>query len=127
VRGYFTQMDSLAGVNPFGDDAQGAADKLLTSAMSGDTSGFDALSKIASDAVAKAQSVKPPSACSHYHQELVVMLQESVQVLATLKGALAKSDSNALLAIAGTAQSLKSRGDALTREAASIKARYGLR
>ncbi len=127
VKNYFAQMDALAGVNPFGDDLQGTGEKLLTSAMNGDSSGFDALIKVATDAVEKAQSITPPSACSHYHAETLAMLEESAKVLTAIKGAIARQDSGAIMAVATSAQALKSRADALTSEAAAIKKRYGIR
>jgi hypothetical protein len=120
------QMDMLAGVNPFGEDASGTAEKLLASAMGGDMSGFEAMSKLASDAVGKAQAITPPAACAHYHQQTIAMLEESVKVLDGLKNALAKSDSGALMSIAGTAQTLKNQADALASEATQIKARYNI-
>lgn len=127
VQSYFTQMDQLAGVNPFGDDAQGTAEKLLASAMGGDTSGFDAMIKIANDAVAKAQAITPPSACAHYHAEMIEMLQASATVMTSLKQMIARSDSGALGSIAASATGLQSRASALQREQTAIKQRYGIR
>ena len=127
VRNYFQQMDLLAGVNPFGDDSAGAAQQMLASAMGGDSSGFDGIAKVATDAVTKAQAIVPPAACAHYHAELVKSLQESVQMLTSIKAAMVKKDTGELMSVASSAGAMKSRLDALTNEAQAIKAKYGLR
>jgi len=126
IRSYFQQMDLLAGVNPFGDDSAAAAQQMLASAMGGDSSGFDGLTKVATDAVTKALAIVPPAACAHYHAELVKQLQDSVQMLAGIKAAMAKQDTGALMAVASSASSMKSRLDALASEATAIKTKYGL-
>jgi hypothetical protein len=127
IRDYLAQMDALAGVNPFGDDGQGAADRLLASAIGGDLSGVDTLVKVASDAAAKAKQITPPQVCAHYHRAMVAALDQTVGLLRTLRSALAKGDSAALGSLVVSASSLQSQIGELQREAASIKAANGIR
>lgn len=127
VRSYFQRMDQLAGVNPFGSDAQGTAEKLLASAMSGDTSGFDGMIKLASDARTKAEAITPPSACRAYHGELLNMLSTTASLLGDLKSALKSGNAEALAGMAAQAQSLQMRAQSLEASARDIKQRYGIR
>ena len=121
------RTDSLAGGSMLGgDNAQDTAEKLLASAVSGDTSGFDALAKVASNASTAAKLITPPAACAHYHTALLAMLDDSTKLIQGLEDALKRNDTGALASFAMTAQTLQSHATALQQEAAAIKRTYGL-
>src|SRR5437763_1286048 len=67
VQAYFMRMDSLGGGTLLGDNAQDVAEKLLASAVGGDTSGFEAMVKVATNAASAARATSVPPACAHFH------------------------------------------------------------
>jgi hypothetical protein len=125
VRDYFVQMASIQSAGPTGDPME-LANKLLASAASGDSSGFNALIKDVDNGIARAQQVHVPAACQEYHQRVLEMLGESGRMLRTLQSSIARQDTDGLGALAASATSLQSRADALNAQARQIRARYGL-
>ena len=127
VQAYFMRMDALGGGSLLGDNAQDVAEKLLASAVGGDSSGFDAMVKVASNAASAARATSVPAACQHFHGELLTMLDQSTQMLTSLTAAIKHNDTGALTGIAMGATSLQSRATALQAEEKAIKTRYGLK
>ena len=125
ARDYFLRMQAIQTVGPSSDTGE-FANKLLTSAMSGDSSGFDDLIKVAEAGADRARSITPPSCCVEYHERLIAMLTESVQIVRQLKAAIATNDSGALTRLAASGSSLQTRANALEDEARQIKTRLGL-
>jgi hypothetical protein len=125
VRDYFAQMQAIQTVSPTNDTGE-FANKLLTASMAGDTSGFDDLVKVAEAGASQARAITPPAACADYHQKLIAMLGESVDMVRTLKRAIATNNSTALTALAASGTSLQARANALEDEAKLIKTRFGL-
>jgi hypothetical protein len=83
--------------------------------------------KLAKNASDTAKMTTPPAACASYHTRLIELLDESTHILETLRDAIKRSDTNALVSIGSTATALKSKADALGRDATAIKARYGIK
>jgi len=125
ARDYFLRMQAIQTVGPSSDTGE-FANKLLTSAMSGDSSGFDDLIKVAEAGADRARSISPPSCCVEYHERMIGMLTESVQIVRQLKAAIASNDSGALTRLAASGNSLQTRATALEDEARQIKTRLGL-
>jgi hypothetical protein len=96
-----------------GSDPNAYAYQLAEASMKGDTSGFDELLAGLETARREAQSMTPPPACAGYHREMLVMLAESSTMLRAMRDAIASRNLEELAAIAGKAQSMQSRVDAL--------------
>jgi len=124
VHDYFLRVAELQ-AGPAGDPNE-FANQLITAQISGDSSGFDELIKTGDAALAKAQALPVPAACSDYHQQLVKLLGDSMAMLRTLKSGLARKDANALTAILPAANALQSQTTALESTGRQLKARFGL-
>jgi hypothetical protein len=125
VRDYFLHMQAIQATAPSSDTGE-FANKLLSSSMTGDTSGLDELVRVTEEGQRRAQELSPPAACADYHQRMLSMLGESVSMVRQLKTALTSKDASALAAMSATGSSLQSRANALDQQAQQIKATYGL-
>ena len=125
VSAYFKQMEALQSGEAIANPEAFAA-TLLQGAVSGDFSGIDDLVRAAGDAGRRAVALQPPGECAEYHRMAVTMLQESRTMISALRDGLKRSDTNALTSVGASAQSMKSRADALAAAEKALRARFGL-
>ena len=125
VSAYFTQMDAIQSGGPIGDQ-EAFATTLLQGALSGDFSGIDNLVRAADEAERRALALQPPGECAEYHRMAVTLLQESRTMINALRDGLKGNDSNALTSVGASAQSMKTRADALAGAEKALRARFGL-
>jgi hypothetical protein len=125
VRDYFTRMDAIQAFTG-STDAGEFANTVLAGAMKGDMSGFDNVLKLAQDGVERARAILPPPSCRSYHDNLLRLLGEGVDMLQQLTAALKSNDTGALTAIAVSGNALQARATALEAEGKAIKSRFGI-
>ena len=125
VSAYFTQMDALQSGGPIGDQ-EAFATTLLQGAVSGDFSGIDDLVRAAGDAERRAVALQPPGECADYHRMAVTLIQESRTMITALRDGLKRNDTDTLTSVGASAQSMKSRADALAAAEKALRARFGL-
>lgn len=125
VSAYFKQMEALQSGGPIGDQEAFAA-TVLQGAASGDFSGLDDLVRAAGDGERRALALQPPAECAEYHRMAVTLLQESRTMITALRDGLKRNDTNTLVSMGASAQSMKSRADALAAAEKALRARYGL-
>ena len=78
-------------------------------------------------AKAKLAAIVPPASCAAHYRESAASLDDGLAMLRALKAAVESPDPVATLAGVGTrATELRSRADALQREDAALRQRYGL-
>jgi hypothetical protein len=121
---YFREVDQLQNVDV--DNPEAAASSLINGASNGDTSGLRALVKQARDAEAKAAALTPPAPCAQYHRQLLRVMTQSREMLQQLERGIAGGDVEALPALLGQANAMKSQAEALAHEERAIKSRFGL-
>lgn len=126
VREYFQSVDAIQAAGPTGDATE-FANKLLASAMNGDTSGLDELVRVTKLGADRARALQPPSCCTAYHGELLSLLGDSTRMVEQIKSALASGDTGALTQLGVSGGSLQRRAEALAAQAKQIKSKYGLR
>ncbi len=125
VRDYFTRMDAIQAFTGR-TDAGEFANTVLAGAMKGDMSGFDNVLKLAQDGLERARAISPPPSCRSYHDDMLRLLGEGVDMLQQLTAALKSSDTGALTAIAVSGNALQARATALEAEGKAIKSRFGI-
>jgi 2-oxoglutarate dehydrogenase E2 component (dihydrolipoamide succinyltransferase) len=125
VAAYFKQMDAIQAGGQTGDQ-QEFASSLVNAAGNGDFTGIDDLVRAADEADRRAAAIQPPSECAEYHRMAVSMLQESRNMVASIREGLKRNDTNALTALSTSAQQMKSRADDLAKAEKALRARYGL-
>ena len=125
VAAYFAQVDNIH-PGSFSGSPEQLAQEILNGASTGDMSGIDKMIRQAREAETTARSINPPAPCSEVHQESVKVLHESVQMLVSLRAALAQGDVNQLQSFQSAATSLKSRTEALERRQQALRSKYGV-
>jgi len=125
VADYFAVLDTVQ-EGKLADNPQSFAQELLQSAMGGDVSGLDRIIRQLEEGRAKTLAVAPPASCREFHRGSLALADESLQVMRSMRTALASKDLSALAAIGQRAQSLKARAEDLDRRERAIKRQYGL-
>jgi hypothetical protein len=129
VRDYFMRMTAIQATAPSSDTGE-FANKLLASAMTGDTSGLDELVRVTEEGANRVRALSPPSSCREcvdYHERMVSMLGESAGMVRQIKTALTSNNAGALTALSASGSSLQARATALEEQAQRIKSQYGVR
>lgn len=122
-------LDAVDRIQPaqIGGTAESAANELAAALAKGDTSGLDAMIRDSEAAKAKLAAIVPPASCAAHYRESAASLDDGLAMLRALKAAVESPDPVATLAGVGTrATELRSRADALQREDAALRQRYGL-
>ncbi len=125
VRDYFTKMDGIQAFTGSTDTGD-FANTVLAGAMRGDMSGFDTVLKLAQDGAARARAISPPPSCTSYHEGMLRLLGDGVEMVQHLTAAMKSSDTAALAAIAASGNALQIRANALEAEGKAIKSRFGI-
>ena len=128
VRDYFLRVQGIQATAPSTDPNE-FANKLLSSGMTGDLSGFDELVRVTEEGEHRAEAITPPASCAEcadYHQHLLSMLGESASMMRQLRTAFASKNPSALQSMSTAGASLQARANALDQQARQIKAQYGL-
>lgn len=126
VAAYFDVVDRIQPAEISGS-AESAANELAVALAKGDTSGLDAMIRDSEAAKAKLAAVVPPPACAAHYRESAASLDDGLAMLRALKAAVESTDPVAALAAVGArATELRSRADALQREDAALRQRFGL-
>ncbi len=108
VRDYFIVMDGIQAFT--GESDVGAySNTLLAGAMNGDMSGFDHVLELAKDGAAKARAISPPAACRAYHDKMLALLSDGIDMLRRLIDAMKTKDPSALGDLASSGNALKAR------------------
>lgn len=126
VAAYLDAIDRIQPAQVSGS-AENAANELATALAKGDTSGLDAMIRDSEAAKAKLSALVPPAPCAGHYRESLASLDDALGMLRSLKGAMESPDPvGALVGVAGRATELRSRAEALQREDAALRQRYGL-
>jgi hypothetical protein len=124
VHQYFLAVSEIQ-VGGAGDPNE-FANKLITSSLSGDSSGFDSLIASSQDALTRVKALAVPAPCAAYHAKLVKMFEDTVAMMSSLDAALKTKNTDALTAILPQANALQSQTTGLESQAREIKQRYGI-
>ncbi|HEY4002354.1 MAG TPA: hypothetical protein VGO93_26015 [Candidatus Xenobia bacterium] len=125
VAAYFAAVDSID-QGQLTDDPQKFANQVVQGAMSGDMSGMDKLIREAEKGRSKLRALTPPDPCRHYHRDSLAVVEESLHLLHAMEQALKTNDANALATMAGEAQTMQSRSQALKDQEADLKSAYSV-
>jgi hypothetical protein len=126
VSRYFRDVESIQQRGKYWNDPQALARSLVDQAAKGDGSGFDEL--LASNRRVRDDlaGVSVPAPCSEHHRVSVALIEESLGLLAQLKGSTLSHDERALTALATAAKSIEARAREADALAQAIKRRFGL-
>lgn len=126
VAAYLEAIDRIQPAQVSGS-AENAANELATALAKGDTSGLDTMIRDSEVARAKLSALVPPAPCAGHYRESLASLDDALGMLRSLKAAMESPDPvGALVGVAGRATELRSRAEALQREDAALRQRYGL-
>ncbi|MFN7989995.1 MAG: hypothetical protein U0529_21160 [Thermoanaerobaculia bacterium] len=126
VAAYLNAVDRIQPAE-IGGTAESAANELAAALAKGDTSGLDAMIRDSEAAKAKLAAVVPPAPCAAHYRESAASLDDGLAMLKALKSAVESPDPvGALAAVGSRATELRSRAEALQREDAALRQRYGL-
>jgi hypothetical protein len=125
VKEYFSTLDSIQ-EGRLTDNPQSFAQELISSALGGDTTGFDRIILQLESGRAKTRALSPPEPCADFHRKTLALIDESLQMMISLRGSIAKQDLADVATLGARAQQLKTRAESLDRQAREIKKRYGL-
>jgi hypothetical protein len=122
-------LDAVDRIQPaeIGGSAESAASELAMALAKGDTSGLDAMIHDSEAAKVRLAAVVPPPPCAAHYRESAGSLDDGLEMLRALRDAVASPDpTGALLGVSTRASSLRARAEALQREDAALRQRYGL-
>jgi hypothetical protein len=125
VAAYFQRIKEIQVGESAGSEKEYAG-RLLTAAVSGDSSGFANLASSINEAERRARAITPPSPCAAYHETMLGLLGESKTMVAKMKDALDRKDADSLSAVASAAGSLQSRTEALEAEEQRLRRTYAV-
>jgi len=127
VVAYFDAVDRIQ-AGAMSGEAEGIANEMAAALANGDTSGLDKMIRQTEAAKASLAAVTPPAPCAAFHRETLASLDDSLEVLRSMKSAMESSEPAAQLAsVATRATALRSRADALQKEELALRQRYGLK
>ena len=126
VAAYFDVVDRIQPAEISGS-AESAANELAVALAKGDTSGLDAMIRDSEAAKVRLAAVVPPPPCAAHYRESAASLDDGLAMLRALKAAVESPEPVAALgAVGARATELRARADALQREDAALRQRYGL-
>ena len=127
VVAYFDVADRIQ-AGAMSGEAEGVANEMAAALANGDTSSLDKMIRQTETAKASLAAVTPPAPCASVHRETLASLDDSLEVLRSMKSAMESSEPAARLAsVATRATTLRSRAEALQREELALRQRYGLK
>jgi|GEM_PF-1202080 len=126
VAKYLDAVDQIQPANVSGG-AESIAGEMAAALARGDTTGLDGMIRDSEAARERLAALRPPEACSTHHRETLGSLDEALEMLRSLKGAMESPDPAAALAnVASRANTLRTRAEALQNEDRALRQRYGL-
>ena len=126
VSAYLATIDRIQPAE-IGGSAESAANELAMALAKGDTSGLDTMIRDTEAAKRQLAAVAPPPQCAAHYRECAGSLDDGLEMLRALRDALASPDpTSALLGVSARATGLRERAEALQREDAALRRRYGL-
>ena len=127
VASYFDAVDRIQ-AGAMSGEAEGVANEMAAALANGDTSSLDKMIRQTETAKASLAAVTPPAPCVSVHRETLASLDDSIEVLRSMKSAMESSEPAAQLAgVATRATTLRSRAEALQKEELALRQRYGLK
>ena len=127
VVAYFEAIDRIQPTEMNGE-AEGVAGGIASALANGDTSGLDRMIRDTEAAMVRLSAVTTPPPCAVHHRESLGSLDDALEVLRSLKAAMESSDAAAALAtVSARGNALRSRAEALKKEEATLRERYGLK
>ena len=122
-------LDAVDRIQPaaIGGSAESAANELATALAKGDTSGLDAMIRDSEAAKGRLAAIVPPASCAAHYRESAGSLDDGLEMLRALKAAVESAEpAGAHAAVGGRATELRARAEALQREDAALRQRYGI-
>lgn len=108
-------------------DPESIARQVLAGLSKGDMSGFDGMIQQTHESRSRLSMLVPPQPCAAYHRESLASLDAGLDMMRAMKKALSSPGQDAqLMDLAGQANALKARADALQLQEKALKQRYGL-
>jgi hypothetical protein len=123
-------LDAVDRIQPqkMGGSAESVAAEMATALANGDTSGLDRFIRETEAARSSLAALMPPEVAATYHRESLASLDDALEMLRSLKTAMASPDPTAQLGVVATrASALRSRSEVLQKEEGALRERYGLR
>jgi hypothetical protein len=109
-------------------EAEGVAHEMAAALAKGDTSGLDKMIRDTEAAKRNLATLTPPASCAAHHRESLAGLDDSLEVLRSLKSAMESSEpATRLASVATQAAALRSRAEALQKEELALRQRYDLK
>jgi len=125
VTEYFKAIDQIQ-PGQLGGDPSATANAIVEALLKGDSTGLDAIIQQTEATRRRTASLTPPQPCALHHRESLVSLDEGLNMLRSMKQAVASSDADALTRLTEQANRMRTRSEALGREEQSLRQRYGL-
>lgn len=120
VRRYLAALDQIGGKQPMA-----SPDVYVQQALSGDTSGIDALITEHERRRAAILRLDPPPPAAEHHAALVRLAEQGITVMRSLKAGITTMDIGALAGLQPQAQQLQVLGDRVTAMENDLRAAYG--
>ncbi len=124
-----TYLDAVDHIQPgkMSGDPEGVAGEMAAALAKGDTSGLDRMIRETEAAKERLAALTPPASCAAHYRESVRSLDDALEMLRSLKTAMASPDPSAqLTAVTNRATAVRSRSEALQKEELALRQRYGL-
>jgi len=125
VRNYFIRMDSIQVMADTTDTGE-FANKLLASAVSGDMSGFDSIVAQAESSAERARAISPPAVCRSYHEKMLALLGQTLDLVKGLAAAIKRNDMASLAGLSTGANAMQKQVTAVEAEGRALKSKYGI-
>jgi hypothetical protein len=127
VARYFSEIDQLqAATKSWDGSPEAVAQAMLQQATEGNTAQFDALLTSYRTLAAGLQSIKVPPPCERHRQASARVVQASIQLMETLRGAITQGDLSGIAALGLAGQKIETDAREADRIADEIKKAYGL-
>ena len=123
VVAYLTAIDQIQ-PGQMGGDALEIANKILEGLANADTSGLDELIRRAESSRNRLAALSPPQPCTTHYQESMACMDAGLQILDSIKQAVASSDTDRLFSLSAQANAMHSCSDRLTKEDKAIRQRF---
>jgi len=122
VRAYFRSLDAEQGSIIGSLDPQA----LVQQALTGDTSGLDALIDQHKARMGRISALQAPPSCRTHHDHLLALGRDGLKVMTQLRDGIAGNDLTALMALQGDAARLQRAGDRVTELEDDLRKRFGV-
>jgi hypothetical protein len=122
-------LDAVDHIQPgkMSGDAEGVAGEMAAALARGDTTGLDRMIRETEAAKGRLAALTPPASCAAHYHESLGSLDDALEMLRSLKTAMASPDPSAqLTAVTSRATAVRSRSEALQKEELALRQRYGL-